>query len=65
MKAVDWKRGANRLTPMQFVLAFGVITMLADFVYEGARAIIGPYLATFGASATLVGFVTGLGETGV
>ena len=36
--------------------------MLADIVYEGARAITGPYLATFGASAGLVGFVTGLGE---
>jgi MFS family permease len=53
---------ANRLTPMQFVLAFGVVSLLADFVYEGARGIIGPYLATFGASATLVGFVTGFGE---
>lgn len=52
----------NRLTPLQFVLAFGVVSMLADFVYEGARAIVGPYLATLGASATLVGAVTGLGE---
>ncbi len=47
---------------MQFVLAFGVVSMLADFVYEGARAIVGPYLATLGASAALVGAVTGLGE---
>jgi MFS family permease len=47
---------------MQFVLAFGVVSMLADFVYEGARAIVGPYLATFGASAALVGAVTGFGE---
>lgn len=52
----------NRLTAIQFVLAFGAVSMLADFVYEGARAIAGPYLATFGASATLVGFITGLGE---
>ncbi|MGI8816941.1 MAG: hypothetical protein ACR2G2_17105 [Pseudonocardia sp.] len=52
----------NRLTPLRFVLAFGVVSMLADFVYEGARAIIGPYLATFGASAALVGFITGAGE---
>jgi MFS family permease len=53
---------SNRLTPMQFVLAFGVVSMLADVVYEGARAIVGPYLATLGASAALVGAVTGLGE---
>lgn len=52
----------NRLTPMRFVLAFGVVSLLADFVYEGARAIIGPYLATFGASAALVGAITGVGE---
>ncbi len=54
--------GPNRLAPLRFVVAFGAVSMLADFVYEGARAIIGPYLATFGASATLVGFVTGAGE---
>lgn len=53
---------ANRLTPMRFVVAFGVVSLLADFVYEGARSIIGPYLATFGASAALVGAVTGIGE---
>ncbi|HVB16072.1 MAG TPA: MFS transporter [Stellaceae bacterium] len=52
----------NRLTPMRFVLAFGIVSMLADFVYEGARAIAGPYLATFGASAAVVGLVAGLGE---
>ncbi|GAB1331974.1 MFS transporter [Streptomyces sennicomposti] len=52
----------NRLAPLRFVLAFGVVSMLADFVYEGARAITGPYLATLGASATVVGFVTGFGE---
>ncbi len=52
----------NRLTPIRFVVAFGVVSMLADMVYEGARAITGPYLATFGASAVLVGLVTGLGE---
>jgi MFS family permease len=31
-------------------------------VYEGARAIIGPYLATLGASAAVVGAVAGIGE---
>ena len=47
---------------MQFVLGFGVVSMLADFVYQGARAIVGPYLATLGASAAMVGAVTGVGE---
>jgi predicted MFS family arabinose efflux permease len=53
---------ANRLGPMGFVLAFGVVSMLADVVYEGARSITGPYLATLGASAAMVGFITGFGE---
>ena len=54
MKAMDPR---NRLTPKQFALAFGIVSILADFVYEGARGIIGPYLATFGASALMVGLM--------
>ena len=38
------------------------MSLLADMVYEGARSIIGPYLATLGASATIVGLVAGAGE---
>jgi MFS family permease len=47
---------------MRFVLVFGLISALGDFVYEGARSITGPFLATLGASAALVGFITGAGE---
>ena len=47
---------------MGFVLNFGVVSMLADVVYEGARSITGPYLATLGATAVMVGFITGFGE---
>jgi MFS family permease len=54
--------GRNRLTPLRFVVTFGVVSMLADVVYEGARSISGPFLASLGASAVLVGFVTGFGE---
>jgi len=52
----------NRLSALRFVIGFGVVSMLADVVYEGARGIIGPYLATFGVSAAMVGVVTGAGE---
>jgi len=52
----------NRVAPLRFVLVFGLVSGLGDFVYEGARSIIGPYLATFGASAALVGVITGVGE---
>jgi MFS family permease len=48
--------------PWKFVLWFGVVSMLADVTYEGARSITGPYLASLGASAALVGAVTGAGE---
>lgn len=54
--------GRNRLTPMGFVLLFGLVSGLGDFVYEGARSMTGPLLASFGASAALVGLITGLGE---
>ena len=47
---------------MQFVVWFGVVSALGDFVYEGARSIIGPYLAHLGASALAVGVITGVGE---
>ena len=53
---------APLLRPWTFVVAFGVVSLLADMVYEGARSIIGPYLATLGASATIVGLVAGAGE---
>lgn len=49
-------------TPVRFVVMFGVVSALADVVYEGARSVIGPYLGTLGAGAATVGLVTGLGE---
>lgn len=51
-----------RIAPTRFVLALGLVSLLADVVYEGARAVIGPYLGSLGASALQVGLITGLGE---
>ncbi|MGQ4480213.1 MFS transporter [Streptomyces sp. SAS_276] len=48
--------------PWRFVVWFGAVSLLADFVYEGARSITGPLLASLGASALVVGVVTGVGE---
>jgi predicted MFS family arabinose efflux permease len=45
-----------------FVLLIGILSFFADFAYEGSRSAIGPYLATLGASAAIVGVVTGFGE---
>lgn len=40
----------------------GLVSLCADITYEGARSITGPFLATLGASAAVVGFVAGFGE---
>src|SRR5919107_1928964 len=54
--------GINRITPMRFIVGFGIVSALADVVYEGARSIIGPYLGSLGASAAAIGLITGAGE---
>lgn len=56
---------ADRLTragALRFVVLLGLVSLLADLTYEGARSSTGPYLALLGASATAVGIVAGLGE---
>lgn len=45
-----------------FVVLMGVVSLLADMTYEGARSITGPFMAVLGASGTVVGFVAGFGE---
>src|SRR5574342_437044 len=51
-----------RRRAFRFVVLVGVMSLFADFTYEGMRGIAGPYLALLGASATAVGIVAGLGE---
>ncbi|GBE25215.1 major Facilitator Superfamily protein [bacterium BMS3Bbin02] len=51
-----------RRRALMTVVTFGIVSLLADIVYEGARSIIGPYLFTLGASAAAVGLISGLGE---
>ncbi|WP_340690592.1 MFS transporter [Hydrogenobacter thermophilus] len=46
----------------RIVLLFGIVSLLADLTYEGARSIIGPYMSLLGASAFAVSFIAGLGE---
>jgi MFS family permease len=52
----------NRISPVRFIVGFGIVSALADVVYEGARSIIGPYLGSLGATAAVVGLITGAGE---
>ena len=51
-----------RWTPWRVVLSFGIVSLLADMVYEGARSMYGPLLASLWASAFVVGLVAGAGE---
>ena len=44
------------------IILFGIISLFADMIYEGARSVNGPYLALLGANAAIVGFVAGAGE---
>jgi predicted MFS family arabinose efflux permease len=46
----------------RFVLIVGIVNCFADMTYEGARAINGPFLGSLGASAAIVGMVSGSGE---
>lgn len=63
MGAVDpVASGSRRGAALKFVLLIGVVSFFADFAYEGARSVTGPFMATLGASGTAVGIVAGLGE---
>ncbi|MFE6958147.1 hypothetical protein [Streptomyces sp. NPDC057696] len=53
---------ATAMRPWWLVVRFGTVSLLADFVHEGARSVTGPLLASLGASATVVGAVTGADE---
>jgi len=44
------------------ITIFGIVSLLGDIIYEGARGINGQYLQILGASAAVIGFFTGLGE---
>jgi MFS family permease len=61
MTAASPLAGAG-FSPWRAVVGFGVVSLAADMVYEGARSVTGPLLASLGASAVLVGLVTGAGE---
>lgn len=52
----------SRQSATRFIVALGTISLLADVTYEGARSINGPFLATLGAGAAVVGIVSGAGE---
>ncbi|MEI7541684.1 MAG: MFS transporter [bacterium] len=61
------KQNATPLTDetkraFQLIIFFGLISLFGDIVYEGARAVNGPYLKTLAANAAMVGLIAGFGE---
>lgn len=53
---------ASRQSAIRFIVALGTISLFADVTYEGARSINGPFLGMLGASAAIIGIVSGAGE---
>jgi predicted MFS family arabinose efflux permease len=54
--------GSRKDRAYRLIILFGIVALLGDFVYEGARSVAGPFLFTLGASAFTVAFVSGFGE---
>ena len=51
-----------RREALRFIVLMGLVSMLADVTYEGARSVIGPFLLTLGAGSGTVGVVAGAAE---
>ncbi len=47
---------------LRLVLVLGIVSLCADTTYEGWRSISGPFLLSLGASAFVVGLISGTGE---
>lgn len=53
---------APKRAAITFIVLLGFVSLFGDMTYEGARSVVGPYLALLGASATVVGVAAGFGE---
>ncbi|EXJ61260.1 uncharacterized protein A1O5_12052 [Cladophialophora psammophila CBS 110553] len=47
---------------LKFILMCGFNSFVADWVYEGSRSILGPYLLLLGADALAISVISGFGE---
>jgi MFS family permease len=52
----------SRQSAIRFIVALGLISLFADVTYEGGRSVNGLFLGTLGASAAIIGIVSGAGE---
>lgn len=56
------KKNLSHKSAILFVILLGFVSLFADITYEGARSLIGQYMAVLGATGTIVGIVSGTGE---
>lgn len=47
---------------MAFIVLLGIVSLFSDMTHEAATSIKGAYLLILGASATTIGFISGIGE---
>lgn len=62
LKAKEPEAALSSRHALGFVVLLGVVSLLSDATYEGARGVTGAFLAALGASGAAVGFVAGFGE---
>jgi MFS family permease len=56
------KHASEFRTAYVSILLLGIVSLMGDIVYEGSRGLIPDYLKFLGATAFIVGLVSGLGE---
>ena len=52
----------NKNSAMMFIVLLGVVSCFSDMTHEAATSIKGAYLLVLGASASTIGFISGVGE---
>lgn len=52
----------NKNSAMMFIVLLGVVSCFSDMTHEAATSIKGAYLLILGASASTIGFISGVGE---
>ncbi len=61
MKANNVETTDLRKAALSLVLMMGIVSLFSDMTHEGAKSIYGDFLSLAGASAAVIGFVSGLG----
>ncbi len=62
MHLLEGNRTGLRKNVYEAILLFGIVSLMGDVIYEGSRGVVPDYLKFLGASAMIVGLISGLGE---